>query len=61
MGAQQLNLNPRRTRVDLDRRIAKRKVENLGLLVQVHPNQKEDKMLGKYGGLEHSLAELFQD
>jgi len=34
-------------RVDVDRRIAKRKVEKLGLLVQVHPNQKEDKMLGK--------------
>jgi len=34
-------------RVDLDRRIAKRKVEKLDLLIQVHPNQKEEKMLGK--------------
>jgi len=33
--------------INLDRRIAKRKDEKLGLLVQVQPNQKEEKMLGK--------------
>jgi len=30
-------------RIDLDRRIAKRKEEKLGLLVQVHPSKKKKK------------------
>jgi len=30
-------------RIDLDRRIAKRKEENQGLIVQVHPNKEKKK------------------
>lgn len=36
-------------RVDLDRTVVKRKEENEGLLVQVHPMAKEEKMLGTIG------------
>jgi len=37
------------TRIDLDRNALKRKEENEGFPVQVHPMAKEEKMLGTVG------------